>query len=815
MFSKHTTLYLRISEAKNLLSKDLNGKSDPYCVLKVDNEVIARTVTVYKSLEPLWGEEFTLHMPCGFRDLAIYVYDEDRVSGDDIIGTISITKQMIHEQKTSNGLERWFPLLKANKDLEIQGEILLEYGIRSSENMSSSHLVLTVVEGRDLAPKDKTGYSDPYITIECLDQSKTTSSQKKTRFPEWHETFTFLLPSADVDFTVTITVMDKDRIRSDDFMGRIHLRADDIPEGSTTRKWHSVAHKTLTATEIRRCSKIDRGKLRLKLQLLEELVLPSSCYNPITDLLFQAIKLENYDLGMYIWPTLAKNRTLELSEVAGSLIRFSLSHDVVVDFLDRVTRMDVEGTANPNTLFRGNTLATKSMDQFMKIVGMPYLHHTLSNEIDRIFSEKKAVELDPHRVNSVRRRHSIHRESEENILQSSQEVLEGYMGDIMERIIHSARDCPHIMRVVFRNLQMTVRKKWPETEYEDIPYLAVSGFLFLRFFAPAILSPKLFSLHPVHANRKISRTLTLLAKLTQSMGNLNVQGKEAWLEPLAPLIHNYVGCVREFIDDLVTVFDSDKNHRCSGLSPTHQKDEVILRHGVLLKCRYKTKSWLRPLVFKKCNFWLTRSTLSYTKSQSEEARKVIPVSQVCAVEKLDYGALSKSNMGQILIRDPEDTNNVDYGILYFQAKDVNELTSWMSAIRKTCQFNQCRVEAYHPGVYKGDKWSCCHRLLPTATGCSQTYHGVMLGDWQDPLDPRLETQIIFSQLLNSRDNLRKEQIELQLELTRRGAEGSVGCVTSQGQPIDKKLKTIGQILDVIEQLTMSHETFREMPELHH
>lgn len=48
-------------------------------------------------------------------------------------------------------------------------------------------------------------------------------SQKKTRFPEWHETFTFLLPSADVDFTVTITVMDKDRIRSDDFMGRVSV----------------------------------------------------------------------------------------------------------------------------------------------------------------------------------------------------------------------------------------------------------------------------------------------------------------------------------------------------------------------------------------------------------------------------------------------------------------------------------------------------------------------------------------------------------------------------------------------------------------
>ena len=48
------------------------------------------------------------------------------------------------------GLENWFPLQKANKDLEIQGEILLEYGIRTSEATGQSHLFVTVVEGRSV-----------------------------------------------------------------------------------------------------------------------------------------------------------------------------------------------------------------------------------------------------------------------------------------------------------------------------------------------------------------------------------------------------------------------------------------------------------------------------------------------------------------------------------------------------------------------------------------------------------------------------------------------------------------------------------------
>ncbi|KAK7497441.1 hypothetical protein BaRGS_00011283, partial [Batillaria attramentaria] len=39
-----------------------------------------RTATVYKTLDPLWGEEFILHMPSGFHNLSLYIYDADKVS---------------------------------------------------------------------------------------------------------------------------------------------------------------------------------------------------------------------------------------------------------------------------------------------------------------------------------------------------------------------------------------------------------------------------------------------------------------------------------------------------------------------------------------------------------------------------------------------------------------------------------------------------------------------------------------------------------------------------------------------------------------
>ena len=51
--------------------------------------------------------------------------------------------------------------------------------------------------------------------------------------------------------------------------------------------------------------------------------------------------------------------------------------------------------------------------------------------------------------------------------------------------------------------------------FQDCKYVCLSGFLFLRFFAPAILSPKLFFLRDHHPDKYVGRTLTLLAKVNK------------------------------------------------------------------------------------------------------------------------------------------------------------------------------------------------------------------------------------------------------------------------------------------------------------
>ena len=103
----------------------------------------------------------------------------------------------------------------------------------------------------------------------------------------------------------------------------------------------------------------------------------------------------------------------------------------------------------------------------------------------------------------------------------------------MTAIFSSVKKCPSLLRLALRQLWLRVAEKYKDPEsvvgellfpanqitlllslsLQDIPYLAITGFLFLRFFVPAILSPKLFAVRDEHPDQKTERTLKLISKV--------------------------------------------------------------------------------------------------------------------------------------------------------------------------------------------------------------------------------------------------------------------------------------------------------------
>ncbi|RVE68470.1 hypothetical protein OJAV_G00092230 [Oryzias javanicus] len=774
--AKNTSLYFRIVEGRNLPAKDVSGTSDPYCIVKVDNEVVARTATVWKNLNPFWGEEYTLHLPMGFHSLSFLVMDEDTIGHDDVIGKITLSKEAIGSQ--AKGIDSWLNLTRVDPDDDVQGEIHLS--LQLLEGPKKTTLRCQVIEARDLAPRDISGTSDPFARVIFNSRSAETSIIKRTRFPHWGETLELELESeglSEQQGTVTVEVWDWDMVGKNDFLGKVEIPVACLHKTPLLEGWFRLL--PLGNNEVDVGGKL--GALRLKVRLVEDRILPSMYYQPLIDLLVESVispaEVEDSSaLTMLEEVTTVESR----QDVAMTLVKIYLGQGLVVPFLDYLNTREVNHTTDPNTLFRSNSLASKAMEQFMKAVGMLYLHEVLKPIINRIFDERKYIELDPCKIDLNRSRRISFKGavSEAEVRDSSAEMLQGYLTSIIESI--------------------------------DVKYLAISGFFFLRFFAPAILTPKLFHLRDQHADTRTSRTLLLLAKALQSVGNLGLQlghGKEQWMAPLHPIILRSVACVKDFLDKLI-----DIDHDIASEVPQRAilLPSVIVKEGFLHKHKAEGTQLLSRFAFKKRYFWLTSETLSYAKTSEWQVRSSIPVRCICAVERVDENAFQQQNVMQVI----SQNNDGQLQTMYIQCKNVNELNQWLSAIRKASIYNERMLPCFHPGAHRCGKWTCCLQADRAVPGCSRTHSAVTLGDWSDPLDPDVETQMIFKQLLQGRDKLRKKYLEvpdddqtsnkeirINSDVNPDGAE-SIPQLMKPGQSVAARL------LVVIEDLEQAHVTFQ-------
>ena len=100
---------------------------------------------------------------------------------------------------------------------------------------------------------------------------------------------------------------------------------------------------------------------------------------------------------------------------------------------------------------------------------------------------------------------------------------------------------------IFSVISDTVNRKFPDSD--TVKYTAVSGFLFLRFFAPAILGPPLFGLKVGVLDAYHSRKLLLIAKTLQNLSNLCEFGmKEPFMAPMNKFINDNMKPMKDYID---------------------------------------------------------------------------------------------------------------------------------------------------------------------------------------------------------------------------------------------------------------------------
>ncbi|EEB14485.1 Ras GTPase-activating protein, putative [Pediculus humanus corporis] len=746
-------LKIKIGEAKNLPSRHQGGPGgyrDVFCALTLDQEEIFRTTTVERTLNPFFGEEFQFEIPRRFRYLSVYVYDRDK--NEKVIGKVAIKRE---DLTSYNNKDHWFQLKNVDCDSEVQGKCQVGVKLESSLDANGDDkVVVRLLECSDLTLKG--GSCDPFATVTMVYSNgkqdlKRTKVKKKTNSPKFDETFTFEVcqnhdrdtyqvhnTERDVEFSeVLVTLWHDSPGMSDNlFLGevRIPVRVHVIQQYGVNNAWYYLQPRSNKSRSSSKSQSVNStlkstnnlnelGSIRLKMNYEADHVFPSQFYEPLRKILLESSNMKPVtSSAAYILGEIVTSKM----EAAQPLVRIMTHHGQIVSIIKALAKWEISKVTDANTIFRGNTLVSKMMDEVMRLAGSHYLRSTLKPSLEVILSEKKNCEIDPTRVKDTGQ------------IETNLANLKEYVEKVFKSITSSSLSCPTLMCELFQVLKELAIERFPNNN--EVRYSVISGFIFLRFFAPAILGPKLFDLTSSPIDQQTNRTLTLISKTMQSLGNLVSckyktsgleQHKEKYMSRLLESFQNppHIEAVRQFLE-IISASSRPNGQSCTTFAP------VVLKEGIMVKRAQGRKRFGRKN-FKQRYFRLTTQDLSYSKAKGKEPLCCIPLSQILAVERLNEDSFKMKNMFQII--------QSERRMLYVQANNCVEEKEWIDILTKICQTNTNRLERFHPSAFINGKWLCCNKFQESAQGCQEVTRRERL---EMTLDPDRELQRIHSIIIS-------------------------------------------------------------------
>ena len=413
-----------------------------------------------------------------------------------------------------------------------------------------------------------------YVEVYLLNRTETGSKKVSRRRTStcacasvmtFNETFTMTSydPKQEDNTVLVVALMRKRAIRSDACLGVSVTTCRYFPRG-TTCSFYDLSRSVGEAASL-----VGRGFLQLKYKYKEEWILPLRDYLPLERLLLDP------DDHTIVWSL--GGAAADRDDVARTLLRLYEAHGLANAKVRQLCRVDIAETEKTVSLFRGSSVATKTMDMYMKLFGARYLQAVLRPIVERVMASG-SYEVAPAKLDVDEG------DAEDATLKTHWGRLIDAFESTCESVFASVALCPPRMRALFRDLQADVEQHFlgadsdepppaaspaatrsteslasSKQDLENLRYTSISGFLFLRFFVPAMLSPRLFKLSQVHPTNEQQRALTLVSKALLTLANCKRDVNESWFKRIEPSIQAQHERFKSFIDELTTLTPEEED----------------------------------------------------------------------------------------------------------------------------------------------------------------------------------------------------------------------------------------------------------------